>query len=274
MTQLISYESSSFNKNENLLFNILYAIVLIYTCYIFIIEKEKYNKKFIDLKQNIIIEKEKREKLEDELSKLEKVLQHFILENNSEKNKTNYQLTELNQQFILEKEKTNKKQIILEKENPILIGYKSLYIQPTMYNEHYSPIKYTPLYFDKNITIENLKNAIMKETQKRVAWNSPHTNLYTIIINIESLYKFHNKHIIDICEFINYIAQIYIFKYHGDIILTSISDDNSGYLGLKHYTGDNADKKYIKQIFNMCNTHSDVFYIKPDANLYFSNFFL
>jgi hypothetical protein len=49
MTQLITYESGSFNKNNNLLFNILYAIVLIYTCYIFIIEKEKYNKIFIDL---------------------------------------------------------------------------------------------------------------------------------------------------------------------------------------------------------------------------------
>ena len=125
MTQLISYESSSFNKNENLLFNIIYyAIVLLYNCYIFILkiknniilEKEKYNKKLIDLKQNIIIEKEKREKLENELSELTKVLQHFILENKLEKKKNDlkivnfkeilqYQLTELTEQFISEKEK-------------------------------------------------------------------------------------------------------------------------------------------------------------------------
>ena len=113
MTQLISYESSSFNKNENLLFNILYAIVLIYTCYIFIIEKEKYNLKFIDLKQNIIIEKEKREKLEQKLT------EQFI----SEKEKYNKIIIDLKQNIIIEKEKREKleqkltQQFILEKEN-------------------------------------------------------------------------------------------------------------------------------------------------------------
>ena len=113
MTQLISYESSSFNKNENLLFNILYAIVLIYTCYIFIIEKEKYNLKFIDLKQNIIIEKEKREKLEQKLT------EQFI----SEKEKYNKIIIDLKQNIIIEKEKKEKleqkltQQFILEKEN-------------------------------------------------------------------------------------------------------------------------------------------------------------
>jgi len=78
----------------------------------FISEKENYNKKFIDLKENIIIEKEKSE---NELSELAKVLQHFILENKLEKKKNDlkivnfketlqYQLTELTQQFISEKE--------------------------------------------------------------------------------------------------------------------------------------------------------------------------
>ena len=119
MTQLITYESSSFNKNENLLFTILYAIVLIYICYISIIEKEKYDKIFIDLKENIIIEKEKREKLENELSELTKVLQHFILENKLEKKNylkivnfketLQYQLTKLTQRFISEKEKNESK---------------------------------------------------------------------------------------------------------------------------------------------------------------------
>ena len=388
MTQLISYESSSFNKNENLLFNILYAIVLIYTCYIFIIEKEKYNLKFIDLKQNIIIEKEKREKLENELSELTKVLQHFILENKLEKKKNDlkivnfkeilqYQLTELTEQFISEKEKNefkfiefkekleqefaevihqfilekeitktelinfkekleqqltqqfiSEKEIITfkindlkknikrtlteltqqfisekeinktdlinfkdglqhqltklteqfisekeknnisEKENIILIGYKSK--STTEFKNSYIPI-----YFDKNIHCDELHYNIMIDSRVGCGDNSL---LADIIINIETLYKMPNIRNLDLyslmCRFVPGLIHI-IFKYHGNIILSSrnFNSDRPLFVGNHGYSGGGCiDKKYKRQILNMFDMHPDLFYKNEVYHLQMTNY--
>ena len=291
MTQLISYESSSFNKNENLLFNILYAIVLIYTCYIFIIEKEKYNKKFIDLKQNIIIEKEKKEKLEQNLTQqfiLEKeninfkikdfkkyikrtltdLTQQFISEKEKNESKIinfkeelQHQLSDLTQQFILEKEKN----VINEEQNDtILIGYIS------QYNNTIGIKK--PLYYDKNINDRDFIESI--SCFYNIWGNSPYSYPHIMIIDIENLYKLKNFQQINIeginsnvilsliatqARFkLNYgVHSAFVLRYHGNNVLSSIEfpmcEGKGRFINL-------LDKQIFKTSYiNLLNTHPTLF---------------
>ena len=303
MTQLISYESSSFNKNENLLFNILYAIVLIYTCYIFIIEKEKYNLKFIDLKQNIIIEKEKREKLEQKLTEqfisekeninfkindfkknikrtLTDLTQQFISEKEKNESKIinfkeelQHQLSDLTQQFILEKEKN----IINEEQNDtILIGYIS------QYNNTIGIKK--PLYFDKNINDRDFIESI--SCFYNIWGNDPYSYPHIMIIDIENLYKLKNFQQINI-EGINSnvilsliatqarfksiygVHSAFVLRYHGNNILSSIEfpmcEGKGRFINL-------LDKQIFKTSYiNLLNTHPTIFRRTKCVNDYLKN---
>ena len=276
MTQLISYESSSFNKNENLLFNILYAIVLIYTCYIFIIEKEKREKLEQKLTQQFILEKENINfKINDFKKNIKRTLtdltQQFISEkvkNESKiinfKEELQHQLSDLTQQFILEKEKN----VINEEQNDtILIGYIA------QYNNTIGIKK--PLYYDKNINdrdfIESMRNLY-------TVYKIDYTHI--IIIDIENLYKLTNlqqnkiEEINDLnlyysnvvhsllhCQMhhqsSNGVRSAFVLRYHGNNVLSSIEfpmcEGKGGVINL-------LDKQIFKTSYiNLLNTHPTLF---------------